>query len=121
MRLTGQETFEVIDDSIMFGLSAIRSIKSNAQSIISERKNGDFLSLKDFYKRTPVNKAEMENLIDAGAFDRFGRNRLAMKNTIPEMIAASKTIREKQKFISDSQTALDILKECVTENEFFEA
>lgn len=115
-----QETFEVIDDSIMFGLSAIRSIKSNAQSIISERKNGDFLSLKDFYKRTPVNKAEMENLIDAGAFDRFGRNRLAMKNTIPEMLAASKTIREKQKFISDSQTALDILKECVTENEFFE-
>jgi len=61
---------------VRFGLAAIKGVGENAvQAIISEReKNGPFKSVFDFMERvnfSQCNKKCIENLVIAGAFDRF--------------------------------------------------
>jgi len=72
--------FAVADGKIFFGLSAIKSCGSGAaEGIAAERnRNGNFKSLFDFCERIDsqiCNRAAIEALIKAGAFDTLGGHR----------------------------------------------
>lgn len=66
------EHFTVNGKKIRFGLAAIKQVGHQAiQAILTERKQGPFLSLPDFCERvdlTYLNRRALENLIKAGAF-----------------------------------------------------
>ena len=61
--------FTVIDNKVLFGLSAISGIGENvAAEIIEERNaNGKFKNLQDLLDRTELTKAQIVSLIKAGA------------------------------------------------------
>lgn len=63
--------------AIRFGLAAVKNIGSAAvNSILDERKKGEFTSLPDFLNRADsqkVNKKVIESLIKVGALDSFGK------------------------------------------------
>ena len=76
----GESVFSVYEDSIRFGLSAIKSIGHNvAEEIIKNREEqGLYSSMEDFVNRLStkeVNKRNLENLIKAGALDSLSGNR----------------------------------------------
>ncbi len=69
--------FEVINDSIRFGFTAIKNVgKAAIQAILQEREtNGKFSNFTEFIMRVDgqkVNKKTLESLIRAGVFDSFG-------------------------------------------------
>jgi DNA polymerase-3 subunit alpha len=60
--------FSIYNNSILFGLSAIKGIgESFANVILEERKKGNFVSLDDFTNRINPSKAQMIALIKSGA------------------------------------------------------
>lgn len=63
------------EQSIRFGLGAIKNVGVKAaEAIVKERKkNGEYKSLEDFLARLApsLNKKILENLVKAGALDRF--------------------------------------------------
>lgn len=65
--------FTPIENSVRYGLSAIKGIgTSSVQSIIEVRKKGDFKSVINFTERLEqgsLNRKALESLITAGAFD----------------------------------------------------
>lgn len=67
------EGFTPTDDSVRFGLSAIKGIGSaTVLGIVAARADGKFTSLFDFASRidpSTINRRAMESLITAGAFD----------------------------------------------------
>lgn len=67
------EGFTPTDDSVRFGLSAIKGIGSaTVRGIVEARREGKFTSLFDFASRidpTSINRRAMESLVTAGAFD----------------------------------------------------
>lgn len=72
--------FTPVENSIRFGLSAIKNVGESAVEAILEarRKHGRFSSLEDFLGKVDlkkVNKKVIESLIRAGAFDSIGRSR----------------------------------------------
>jgi len=77
---TCEPDFAVIDGSIHFGLSAIKSCGVGAAEAISaeRKKNGPFSSLFDFTERVDsqgCNRSTIETLIKSGAFDSLGGHR----------------------------------------------
>jgi DNA polymerase-3 subunit alpha len=74
--------FTVSNETIRFGLSAVRNIgEALVEKIINARKTGPFLDLFDFCARIDsrsLNKRTVESLIKAGAFDSFGFTRNAL-------------------------------------------
>ena len=73
-------SFHVENNSIRFGLTAIRNIGDKLVSqLIAERdRNGDYESIDDFIERsekTDLNKRALEMLIKSGAMDSMGVNR----------------------------------------------
>jgi DNA polymerase-3 subunit alpha len=76
----GDPEFTVEDGKIVFGLSAIKSCGgAAAEGIAAERKkNGPYTSIFDFCERVDsslCNRAAIESLIKAGAFDKLGGHR----------------------------------------------
>jgi len=67
------EGFTPIDDTVRYGLTAIKGMgASSVQAIVEARRDGKFTSLVDFCSRLGtgvVNRRGLENLISAGAFD----------------------------------------------------
>lgn len=67
------EGFTPTDDSVRFGLNAIKGIgTSTVRSVVEARKSGKFSSLFDFASRIDpgsINRRGLESLIMAGAFD----------------------------------------------------
>lgn len=67
------EGFTPTDDSVRFGLNAIKGIgTSTVRSVVDARKSGPFTSLFDFASRMDqgaVNRRGLESLVTAGAFD----------------------------------------------------
>jgi DNA polymerase-3 subunit alpha len=67
------EGFTPTDDSVRFGLSAIKGIgTSTVRAVLDARNSGPFTSLFDFASRMDqggVNRRGLESLITAGAFD----------------------------------------------------
>lgn len=75
--------FTVSQDSIRFGLAAIKNVgRSAIENILEVReKEGDFISFLDFCQRVDsrsVNKKVIENLIRVGAFSSLGLNRATL-------------------------------------------
>lgn len=74
---TSEVEFTPSKEGIIFGLSMIRNVGTDAsEKIIQEREKGSFTSFQNFLQRTKsipkINKKIMESLIKAGAFDCFG-------------------------------------------------
>jgi len=67
-----EESFQVRENKIRFGLAAIKQVGYQAiEAIIAERKNGPYSSLQDFRERVDLNylnRRVLESLIKAGAF-----------------------------------------------------
>lgn len=99
--------FTVENGSILFGLGAVKTVGVSADAILQERKeHGPFLSFHDFFRRCPVKKDAVENLIAAGAFDGFYPNRLAMERSVVEFKKAADAVRKKESFIKSAEAML---------------
>ena len=74
--------FTVHENEIRFGLMAIKNLgKGLIESVVSERRNGEFKSFFDFCKRLygrDLNRRALESLIKCGALDELGANRRQM-------------------------------------------
>lgn len=86
-----EKVFDVVNDSIMYGLMGIKGLgEAASDEIISQReKDGLFKDFLDFLKRVDlrtVNKRALEVLIKTGCFDQLGLNRptllLNMENAV---------------------------------------
>ncbi len=91
---------------VRFGLASVAGVKNNASAILEERKRGQFTSLKDFLVRVNPNIRVASNLIDAGAFDEFSRNRSAMKQMTEEIKDLVPKIIKKKSFIASAEFVL---------------
>ena len=77
---TSHADFAVADGKIHFGLAAIKSCGGAAADaiVVERRRGGAFHDLFDFCERvdaTACNRATIETLVKAGAFDSFGARR----------------------------------------------
>ncbi len=82
--------FTVDGTNIRFGLAALKNVgRQFIESILTERRNGEFTSLFDFVTRMAqydLNKRQVEALIAAGTFDRLGAFRSQMLAAYEQMI-----------------------------------
>lgn len=86
-------TVEDDNDSIRFGLSAIKNVGEGVVALIIEEReaNGNFVSFMDFCKRVPIevlNKRCLESLILAGCFDGLGAYRSQLMSIYPTAVKA---------------------------------
>ena len=93
-----ESDFVARDESIPFGLSAIRNVGEGVVELVSEerKKNGRFESFQDFIDRVDLsvlNKRTVESLIKAGAFDATGAPRKGLMAVCEQMIDAVVTRR----------------------------
>ncbi len=89
--------FRTIDNKFYYALGGIKAVGYEAISnIVGERiLNGKFESIHDFINRVnpkDINKLQLEGLVKAGAFDNLNSNRLALFDSIPNIIAKNKNI-----------------------------
>lgn len=93
-----ENNFSIEGPAIRFGLSAIKNVGEAAiESILTARKNGLFVSFKDFLYRVDlrkVNKKTVESLIKAGAFAQFA-NKSTLMAYYPKLVAEIQTFKEK--------------------------
>jgi len=93
-----QMNFTIEKDAIRFGLSAIKNVGEAAiESILEARKDGEFVSFRDFLYRVDlrkVNKKTVESLIKAGAFQKFA-NKSTLLKYYPELVTEVQSFREK--------------------------
>ena len=96
---SSMESFTAVGDVIRFGLGAVSRMGHGAvESIIEARKEGPFKSLWDFLRRVDLsvmNRAVVENLIKAGAFDEIEPNRARLIAALPDYIAAVQRLSTK--------------------------
>lgn len=94
------ENFSLLDGNIQFGLSKIKSVGKEADKIVKERKeNGPYKNLKDFFERIYINKQALKNLVFAGAFDSFVKNRSSLLIVLSKLSDLSKSINNSKKKI----------------------
>ena len=110
----GESGFSVKNNSIVYGLSAIKSIgKSVIDAIVEERElNGRFTSLKNFIERLSgkeVNKRTVENFIKAGAFDSLDGNRRQLMTVYSRIIDSVN--EEKKKSITGQMSLFDLVSD----------
>ncbi len=71
-----RKTFSVAGKNIRFGLLAVKNVGvAYVETILSERKKGEYKSFQDFLERTfspEAGKRQVEALVKCGAFDRLG-------------------------------------------------
>ena len=100
------EGFEIVDGSIIFGLSNIKGVANGAAAIIQERQKGPFLDFKDFVKRCPVDKGSVEALIYAGAMDSWAPKRAPMVDAYAVMSEDYKKWHDKVEDVSEYEEKL---------------
>ncbi len=94
--------FSVRNDSIRFGLAAVKNVgKAALESIIEEREaNGKYSSLEDFCNRVDsrkVNSRVIESLIKSGSFDSLGCKRSQLMAVLEQAMDKAKAVqRDKQ-------------------------
>ncbi len=85
---------------IRFGLAAIKGVgRAAVQGILEAREGGPFSSLFDLCQRAPataVNRAVLEALIRAGAFDRFGSRAAHLAILDSALSIRQQTLRERE-------------------------
>ncbi len=83
--------FTATTKAIRIGLKQVQGMeKAFLDSIIKARRAAPFTSVHDFIYRTNVSKDVAENLILAGAFDWFSKNRRALLWDLPRWYQAKK-------------------------------
>lgn len=92
------QDFSIEDGTqIRFGMSAVKNVGAAAiDSILSARKNGEFLNLSDFCARvnlSAVNKKTIESLIKSGAMDTYG-SRASLLLNLPEIVSKAGQIKK---------------------------
>ena len=112
-----EKEFIGTNGSIRFALSSVTGVKSHADTIIAERKNGEFLSFKDFLIRVKVNKTVVSNLISAGAFDSFSSNRASLKQMAEDMESLLSVRKEKKSFIESAEYVLPLIETLKSDDE----
>jgi len=93
INLSGRE-FNVIGNSIRFGLEAVKGVGGAAiESILEVRESGGpFKSIADLVQRVDsrkVNKKVLESLVKAGAFDSIGISRGAAMSAVNEILSGN--------------------------------
>ena len=93
INLSGRE-FNVIGNSIRFGLEAVKGVGGAAiESVLEVREaDGPFASIADLIRRVDtrkVNKKVLEGLVKAGAFDSLGISRASAMNAITDSLSGS--------------------------------
>ena len=96
------ENFTAVGEVIRFGLGAVSRVGHNTITmIVKEREaNGNFVSLWDFVRRVDmslINKAVIENLIKAGAFDEILKNRAMLLGALPKYLEAVQRVNAAKK------------------------
>lgn len=99
--------FVLKDGGLVMPINAIHSIGSMvAKKIVLERKQGEFKDFFDFKNRmsSDVNVRMLENLINAGFFDSFGKSHAYLmqniNNTFSSYITGSESINDIEEFSS---------------------
>ena len=89
--------FSLKGDKIIYGLGNVTQVSASADVIVEERKNnGRYSSFMNFVKRVPLKKNVMENLIKAGAFDDFYKNRESLIMAYSSKSKALAKMQEKE-------------------------
>jgi DNA polymerase-3 subunit alpha len=96
-----ERSFKVLENSIRFGLGAVKNVGGSAvEAIIESRESVPFKDLFDFCERVDlrrVNKRVVESLIKCGAFDSTGAKRAQMIAALePAMELGQKIQKEKE-------------------------
>lgn len=93
------------DNTIRFGLGAIKNLGKPAEVIVDERKkNGPYKDIIDFANRTDlskINRKKLESLVYAGAFDQLGATRASLIETIEDIYRYNE---EKERYDSKLET-----------------
>ena len=97
--------FSTSKDGVVVGLGLVKGVANSAAPIINERINGRYKSFPEFMMRTRTSKDVAENLIYAGAFDEFTKNRQALVDAVPEYCEILKKIKTKETVLSAESTA----------------
>ena len=89
----GDVFFTTNGTSVRFGLVAVKAVGEDAaRHVVEERKRGGkYKSLSDFFRRqsSMPNRAMVENLIKAGAFDCLGENRATLLANYEQVMSAT--------------------------------
>jgi DNA polymerase-3 subunit alpha len=98
----GTADFDVHNNRITFGLTAIKGLgRGAAQEIVRARADGGpFKDLYDFCERVDhrvVQKAAVERLVKAGAFDAFGKRAAHYAAVGKAMQAAEERVRDRKR------------------------
>jgi len=100
--------FSVSGGKILYGLAAVKGVGTSAGgAMLAERdRGGAFESVADFRSRLnegKVNKQSVEQLVRAGAFDRYGLDAEQIFHILPEL---EKRIGESHALTAGGQTSL---------------
>jgi DNA polymerase III subunit alpha len=106
--------FTPLENSVRYGLSAIKGIGSaSVQAIIEARKQGRFNSVLDFAERLEqgsVNRKAFESLITAGAFDSLKPENITINSWRARLFAGiDSIISHGQRFWNDKLRGQNIL------------
>ncbi len=108
--------FKIEEDSVRFGLSAIKNVGQAAvENILLARDKGEFKSFKDFLFRIDlrkVNKKTVESLIKAGAFSDFA-NKATLLTNYPKLVVEMNVLKQDQHMgqfglFTDSSASLNL-------------
>lgn len=106
------EEYVADDGNIRIGLSNVKNVGVSGKAIVDERKkNGKFVSLKDFCKRCNVGKGSIEALAFSGTFDRWTKNRGAIPSYFEDVNLYLKKIEKKQKRICEYGEIINATKD----------
>ena len=87
--------FTVKEDSIQFGLLALKNVGRNLiNTVLREREKGKYTSLYNFCSRlhnTEINRRAIESFIKSGAFDSFTANRHQMLSVLESILKTIET------------------------------
>ncbi|HUV04515.1 MAG TPA: DNA polymerase III subunit alpha [Armatimonadota bacterium] len=111
-----RKKFSVEDGKIRIGLMQVKGISdAEIESILEARKTQEFSSFSDFCLRTRIDRPVIENLINCGAFDRFGHSRGKLLWLLGEVlhVRGQSPIRNPQLFEGLSATDLDEQVACL--------
>ena len=104
---SSEENFTGKEGRIQFGLGNIKSVGKGASLILTDREtHGTYRSFKDLLSRVRPDKGVCEALIDAGAFDCWCDNRIAMKTVLKDWLDDVKKVREKNETIEEIKLAM---------------
>lgn len=92
-----KKEFTIYENQILFGLSSIPNIGEECRNVIQQRMTGAYISFYDFYTRVNPTKKVFDNLLNSGAFDKFGtRNGIIAAKTFIEKNMKSLKAKEKE-------------------------